>query len=82
MAISNISTPEQIKPNAGGYNDKAWLLWSIQELGNWVHLLANRSTHRSVKAKALKDITDAENYHAMMGSHLVDLRQKAEALPE
>jgi hypothetical protein len=63
-------TPESIKPMAPEYKDRAWEQYTLQELGNWVHLFAKRATHRADSAKRTKDIADAQNYLNMMQAHL------------
>jgi hypothetical protein len=67
-------TPEEIKSHANDYKDRAWEDYSIEELGQWVHLLITRSYHRKDVKKALKDIEDAENYWHMMKSHIDSAR--------
>ena len=69
-----MNTPESIIPHAPKYNDRAWEQYSLQELGNWVHLFAKRATHRTDADKRAKDLTDAQNYLDMMQAHLNDLR--------
>ena len=53
MVIS-METPSNIKKHAGDYNDRAWEEYSFAELGNFVHLLAKRSEHRSNPEKKKK----------------------------
>jgi hypothetical protein len=62
------------------YKDLAYLDYSFQELGAFVHLLAKRATHRSNPAKMAKDLEDARNYLAMMNVKLTAL--KAQLLPD
>lgn len=70
-------TPESIESHADKYKDGIWREYSLQELGNWVHLLAKRSAHRTEPAKILKDLTDAQNYLNMMQAHLDALQAVA-----
>lgn len=69
-------TPTEIEPHQPKYQPNAWQQYSLQELGNWVHLLAMRSQHRSEPEKKAKDLTDARNYLAMMTAHLDALEGK------
>lgn len=69
-------TPEGILPHSKKYKDRAWQNYTLTELGDWVHLLAKRSQHRTDPAAAIKDITDAQNYLDMMEAHLQDLRTR------
>lgn len=69
--------PESITGHAPKYNDRAWEQYTLQELGNWVHLLAKRSTHRADSEKRAKDLTDAQNYLDMMQAHINHLREQA-----
>jgi hypothetical protein len=61
-----MNTPEQIKPHAGDYANKAWQQYSVEELEWWVRLLTKRGTHRTDEAKRAKDLYDASNYQAML----------------
>lgn len=63
-------TPETIKAHASDYKDQAWRQYSIQELGNFVHLLVKRSSHRAEPEKRKKDLYDARNYLAMIEAHI------------
>lgn len=74
MVIS-METPSNIKKHAGDYNDRAWEEYSFAELGNFVHLLAKRSEHRSNPEKKKKDLYDARNYLSMMDAKLKDLEK-------
>ncbi len=73
-----METPETIKKDEPNYRPDAWQEYTLSELGEWVHLLAKRALMRSPEAreKALKDLQDADAYHAMMGSHLAAVREK------
>lgn len=63
-------TPKEIEPHQGKYREGAWRNYTLAELGNFVHLLAKRSQHRTDPVKRTKDIEDARNYLRMMKSHL------------
>lgn len=65
------NTIEQHQPD---YKPNAYEAYSFQELGNFVHLLAKRATHRCVSAKAAKDLEDARNYLAMMEDKLASVK--------
>ena len=71
-----MNTPDTIKPHAADYNDRAWEQYTLQELGNWVHLFVKRASHRTDKDKAAKDLTDASNYLDMMRAHIEDARKR------
>lgn len=53
-----------------GYVEDSWLDYSTQELGQFVHLLLKRASHRKNKEKMQKDIDDARNYFLMLQAHL------------
>ena len=59
------------------YVGEAWMRYSIQELGNFVHLFNKRSKHRAGVIKAAKDLHDAKNYLWMLEQNL---RMTAESL--
>jgi len=59
------------------YKPNAWDHYTIQELGNWVHLFEKRSHHRNNIGKATKDLHDAKNYLWMIEEKL---RVSAKAL--
>lgn len=69
-------TPTEIVPHEPKYKPDAWKVYSLQELGNFVHLLAKRSGHRAEPEKRKKDLDDARNYWRMMGAHLDELEGK------
>lgn len=48
------------------YKTDAWKQYSMQELGQWVHLLYTRAQHRDNPVKREKDLQDAINYLEMM----------------
>jgi hypothetical protein len=62
--------PEALKEHAQDYKNKAWMQYSLDELGHWVHLLVKRAEHRSNAEKKKKDIHDARNYWRMMGVYI------------
>ena len=69
-------TPESIKERSADYQNRSWEDYTLQELGNWVHLLAKRSQHRSNEDKKRKDLEDAQNYLNMMQAWLDYLKGK------
>lgn len=64
------ATPASIAAHQADYKANAWDQYTLAELGQWVHLLATRATHRDNPEKKAKDLYDAKNYHAMMGAKL------------
>lgn len=68
-------TPNGCVKHQEDYSPKAWEAYSLEELGNWVHLFAKRAQHRSNFAKKDKDLHDAQNYLDMMQSILNDLKE-------
>lgn len=71
-------TPESIKDHASQYQANAWEQYTMQELGNWVHLFTKRAEHRdpSQVAKIEKDLTDAQAYLDMMQAKLNEAKEK------
>lgn len=69
-------TPESIKGHSADYHYSSWQDYTLQELGNWVHLFARRSQHRSNEDKKRKDLEDAQNYLNMMQAWLDYLRDQ------
>lgn len=67
----------RIKKHQPDYKPKAWENYSLQELGNWIHLFHKRSAHRDNKEKSKKDLYDAKNYLWMMEQNL---KQRAKEL--
>ena len=65
-----MKVPESLEPHKDDYKNRAWENYSMQELGNWVHLLMKRSSHRSNPVKKRKDLYDAQNYLDMMQKKL------------
>ena len=61
-------TPEELVPMADGFKDGSWRVYTIPELGQWVHLLLQRASHRTNLVRKSMDIRDARNYWKMMGS--------------
>ena len=66
----DVLLPESIKEHQPKYKEGAWKLYSMAELGQWVHLLTKRAEHRSVPEKREKDLTDAQNYLNIMQAML------------
>ena len=64
---------ENIKKHQVDYKPKAYEAYTIQELGNFVHLLAKRATHRANAEKKAKDLYDAGNYLAMIDKKLSEI---------
>jgi len=69
-----MNTPVSIKKHQEDYKPKAWENYTLAELGNWVHLLAMRATHRANEKKREKDLYDAQNYLDMMQEKLNSLK--------
>lgn len=67
-------TPQDIMPPSEQVSSNAWELYTLAELGQWVHLLTKRAEHRTNFAKKDKDLQDASNYLAMMRSKLSEAR--------
>lgn len=65
-----MKTPESITQHEPKYKANVWQDYTLQELGNWVHLFTKRAGHRSDPEKKAKDLADARDYHAMMLSHI------------
>lgn len=70
MACCQSQAPASIEPHQKDYQPDAWMMYSIDELGEWVHLLTKRASHRTNLEKAQKDLYDAQNYLNMMQEHL------------
>jgi DNA-nicking Smr family endonuclease len=72
------STPESIQDNASNYKSNAWEQYTLQELGNWVHLFTRRAEHRDASqvAKIEKDLMDAQAYLDMMQAKVDEAKQK------
>lgn len=68
--MSEIQNLDALKPHEPNYKPAAWQNYTLQELGEWVHLLVKRSRHRSDAKKREKDLYDARNYYLMMGKML------------
>lgn len=68
--------PHSCKEYRDKYSHNAWKTYTIQELGDWVHLFLKRATHRKDKTKARKDVMDAQNYLNMMQSELDAVRKE------
>ena len=69
-------TPESIFPHKYDYKEGAWTEYSLAELGWFVHLLVQRSSHRSNLEKRRKDLYDARNYLNMMDAQLDHLENQ------
>ena len=65
-----IEAPASSKAHENKYKPQAWEAYSLQELGNWVHLFAKRAEHRADAEKKAKDLLDAQNYLDMMQAKL------------
>lgn len=72
--MKTAETPKSMQSHEKDYREHAWDEYSIEELGEWVHLLAKRSTHREDAAKRAKDLYDAQNYLNAMQSKLDALK--------
>lgn len=74
--LTYLKTGEENKMNLdmhdADYKRHAWQQYTLMELGNWVHNLVKRATHRANGEKALKDLHDAKNYLGMMEEKLKD----------
>lgn len=55
-----------IEAHQKDYKPEAWKLYTLGELGMWVHLLRKRAEHRSNEEKKTKDLYDANNYLWML----------------
>jgi len=69
------SSPESIESHSEDYKTDAWKEYSMWELGNFVHLLAKRATHRDNPEKEKQDLYDARNYLRMMEAKLDALEE-------
>ena len=58
--------PAQLDEHQKDYKAGAWEMYTIAELGWWVHLFTTRARHRDNPEKRAKDIHDARNYLAMI----------------
>lgn len=70
-------TPQGCQAHQPDYKAKAWELYSLAELGQWVHLLVKRAEHRSSLPKKHKDLYDAQNYLSMMQAKLDEAKAAA-----
>ena len=71
MAVKdNLQMPTSIRENESEFVSGSWRKYSITELGNWVHLLVKRATHRMDAKKARKDLKDAQSYLDIMQAHI------------
>jgi hypothetical protein len=55
---------DEIISHQKDYKEDIWLEYELNELGNFVHLLAKRAAHREADKpeKRHKDLYDAKNY--------------------
>ncbi len=75
--MSDITTPPDVAAHDADYKPAAWEAYTFAELGQWVHLLATRSLHRSDVVKARKDWQDAQNYLDMLQAKLNVVRDRS-----
>lgn len=68
-------TPQSCESHQGDYKEKAWEMYSLDELGGIVHFFTKRSKHRKHLGKREKDLTDAQNYLNMMQSKLTEEKE-------
>ncbi len=68
----------RIESHQSDYKSKAWKTYTIQELGNWIHLFHKRSIHRDNSEKSKKDLYDAKNYLWMMEQKLKERAKELE----
>ena len=61
---------EGLEGHQKDYKPKAWEVYSINELGMWVHLFSERAGHRDNNEKLRKDLYDAKNYLWMIEQNL------------
>jgi len=73
--------PEEIEEHSKDYYIGSWADYSLQELGDWVHLLHKRATHRTNLEKKEKDLRDARNYWIMMGAWLDEAEAETRGVP-
>ena len=71
-----METPKGCEEHQPKYKQNAWQLYTIAELGQWVHLFMKRAEHRTDLAKREKDLIDAQNYLHMMQSKLDEEKHK------
>jgi len=57
---------ETTKNYESAYQPEAWRNYTNEEIASWVGLFSKRSTMRTSKEKALKDLQDAQNYLAFL----------------
>lgn len=68
--MADPQTPAGLGAHQQKYNVGAWKEYTLQELGNWVHLFVKRAAHRADPDKKAKDLLDAQNYLDMMQAHI------------
>ena len=59
-----------IAKHQADYKPDIWRNYTIEELGNWIHLFNKRATHRTNNERARKDLYDAKNYLWMIKENL------------
>jgi len=70
-----METPKGCEEHQPKYKQNAWQLYTIAELGQWVHLFMKRAEHRTDLAKREKDLIDAQNYLNMIQEQLNELKK-------
>ena len=75
LTVLEAKTPASIVEHKDKFKDGIWTTYTVNELGMWVHLFLKRAMHRSDKAKARKDVMDAQNYLNMMQSKIDAVRK-------
>lgn len=65
-----LKTPGGLAEHEPKFKPDAWKAWSVQELGGIVAFFLKRATHRLDPEKRAKDLTDAQNYAAMIQAHI------------
>jgi len=67
--------PKNLKESED-YEGGSWHAdYTLQELGNWVHLLDKRAKHRFKKEEKIKNLTNARNYITIMEAMLNDTEE-------
>lgn len=70
MGTQDTVLPNYLAPHEQEYLPQAYQEYTLQELGQWVHLFAKRAMHRKDTEKKKKDLYDAQNYLNMMQDKL------------
>jgi hypothetical protein len=71
-----VCAPDQLNNHQEDYAPAAWEEYTFQELGMWVHLYAERATHRTNEEKRQKDLYDATSYAEMLVAKLKALKER------